>query len=210
MPDLDDDDDRPRRRKIAKAVDGDDADEPVRPKKKKKKPRVRTDDEDDAARERQWRQVPIVLIIVGLVLTLIGTVGIALKAKTGEQSVGVVIVVVMTLVQMAISIPITIAALYFGGQIMGIEYGSMSRAFLGIAAIYCMVMGLDWVLSMIGLWPIVIIVATSVVAFGLFMTLFELDTWEVWASIVCIRIFATGVNIAFYALVLGMAKGALR
>jgi hypothetical protein len=181
----------------------DDDDEPIRPKKKKKK-RIAIEDEDRG--DSKWWIVPVALIVAGLVMSLIGSIGFFTGAKNSKESVGVAVVLVGTLVQFLISIPINVGALFVGGKILGIEYGTPMQAFLGIAAIGSMMMGLDWLLTWLGLWRMAVLLITFVAGFSLFMTLFQLDTWEVWASIICIKILTFLSYIAMIAILIGAAN----
>jgi hypothetical protein len=193
----DDGDDRSVRRNQR---DEDDEDRAV-PRKRK---RIRPRDEDDEAKPSgvAWWIAPCFLLGLGLAFSITGAVGISSKARVPTEAIGVGVILVVTLVQFVVSIPISIIALVIGGKLFGIEYGSPLMAITNIAAIGSMMMGLDWLITWIGLWWSARFVITVLVAISLFMTLFQLDTWEVIVSIICIKAVTFLSYIAVFVVVL--------
>ena len=179
-----------------------------RPKKKKKRNRPAFDEEENASANQAWWIVPVSLIVVGLILSLIGSVGFASKSKDSAGAIGAGIMVAIALVQLLISIPITIVALIVGGKLFSIEYGSPMMAITNIAAIGSMMIGLDWFLSWAGLWPTAIFCITFIAGFSLFMTLFQLDSWEVWVSLFCIKaVTFASYLIVFVVIIAALVRG---
>lgn len=195
--DEDDDDDRP----VNRSRRDEDDEEPAVPRKKKRK-RPRFEDDDVKPSTVAWWIVPCFLIGLGIAFSIAGAVGISSKAKVPSEAIGVGVILGVTLVQFVVSIPISIIALVIGGKLFGIEYGSPLMAIVNIAAIGSMMMGLDWLLTWIGLWHSAIFAITVIVAISLFMTLFQLDTWEVIVSIICIKAVTFLSYIAVFVLVL--------
>jgi hypothetical protein len=205
---------KPRRKIQAEAIDDDDddndRDSPIerKPKKKKKRRPRLGDEDDDKYGNKNWWILPLVLIIVGLILSFVGTIGITLGAKKTSEQFGVIAILIITFLQFLFSIPISILALFVGGKLLGIEYGTPLQAVAGIAAIGSMMMGLDWFLTWLGLWGTAVHVITFIAGFSLFMTLFQLDSWEVWASIICIKVLTVVAYVAVIVFALGAMNAA--
>lgn len=193
----DDDDDRPVRRKRRDDEEGD-----RELPRKKKRSRPRFEDDDTKQSNVAWWIVPCFLIGLGLAFSIAGAVGISSKAKVATEVIGVGAILGVTLVQFVVSIPISIIALVVGGKLFGIEYGSPLVAIVNIAAIGSMMMGIDWLLTWIGLWQSAIFAISTIVAISLFMTLFQLDSWEVIVSIICIKVVTFLSYIAVFVVVL--------
>jgi hypothetical protein len=196
--DEDDDDDRP----VSRSRRDEDDEEPALPRKKKRKRPRFEDDEVAKPAGVAWWIVPCFLIGLGLAFSITGAVGIGSKARGATEAIGVGVILGVTLVQFVVSIPVSIIALVVGGKVFGIEYGSPLMAITNIAAIGSMMMGLDWVITWIGLWWSARFVITVLVAISLFMTLFQLDTWEVIVSIICIKVVTFLSYLAVFVVVI--------
>lgn len=194
--DDDEDDDRPASRKRRE----DDDSREIPRKKKRKRPRF--EDEDTKPAAVAWWIAPCFLIGLGIAISIAGSIGISSKAKVASEAISVGMILGVTFVQFVVSIPFSIIALIIGGKLFGIEYGSPLMAITNIAAISSMMMGLDWLITWIGLWWSARFVITVVVAISLFMTLFQLDTWEVIVSIICIKVVTFLSYLAVFVIVL--------
>jgi hypothetical protein len=165
-------------------------------KKKKLKRRAPVEEEDDYAKSlRHFEYIgPAIVLAVGVVLTFVGAYGAAKGAS------GAVNVVAVMLVGMLISIPLTIGALMVAGMILGIEYGRFAPAILKIAAITFVANGVLWVGDWAKLPSMLTFPVSCLISFGLFMTLFDLDTWETNASmgVVNVLTFIGHVVIAMF------------
>jgi hypothetical protein len=192
---------RPRRKK-AEAVD-DDAeaeppadDPPVRKKKRRKRDRVvyAPDPDDERAKENEKREWLITgtLFVVGFAMLLIGTVGLAAKKDFAE--VGTAALVVSSLVSVAIAIPVTLVALIVGGSILGIEYGSPVSAVRNIAGIFLFLDGLNMIFAWAGM-PAIGWIVSLVVGFSLLMNRFDLDIWELWATVFAMRVVGFAAHV---------------
>jgi hypothetical protein len=161
-------DDRDRR-------DRDDEDDRPRKKKRRKGAAVgaaREDKESSALAE--WAP-PLFMMVIGLVLTVVGTWGLA---KGPDAAVAPVAAVVLRVVGELIAIPITIVALMVIGSVFGIEYGTFTHAVRSLAAMGFLVSGLMDVLDWAGLPFFVYQPVIFMIGLGLFMTLLRLDVWE--------------------------------
>ncbi|HEY2784442.1 MAG TPA: hypothetical protein VGJ05_05650 [Fimbriiglobus sp.] len=193
---------RPRRKKAELAGDGaaEEApvDEPVRKRKRKKRRDIAVhnpnfDDIRDKENERREWIITVSLFCAGFVLTIIGAIGVS--GKKDFADVKAVTLIVTCLLGVVISIPVVLVGLAVGGSIIGIEYGTPVSAFRNIAAITMFCDGLGWV----GLWvgmPMLMQVFSMLVAFALFMSRFQLDVWELWASAIAVQAVLLGVNAA--------------
>ncbi|MFO0937531.1 MAG: hypothetical protein U0798_13555 [Gemmataceae bacterium] len=181
------DDDRDRRDRRNRQ-DRDDDDQPTRSRKKKKRSRRSETEDEEKSFHQAWWFGPVVLIIIGLVLSFVGAAGTAAGKKHAVEAIGTGIMLVGAFIQFVVTIPLSIVALIIGGKICGIEYGTPLQAVANIAAISSMMMGLDWILEWVGLWYSAIHVITFLVGFSLFMTLFQLDHNEVWISLFFMKI----------------------
>jgi hypothetical protein len=170
---------RPPRRLRAEAAEEPDPPRPARPKRTKKFRKQLPAEEDDsherALRHYEW-VVPSIVLGVGVILTGVGTVGVAGK-EGALHDIGV-----MT-VGLFVSVPLTIGALMVGGILMGIEYGRVGPAILKIAAITLVVNGVLWIGDWARLPGMLTLPVACLISFGLFMTMFDLDTWETNASL---------------------------
>jgi hypothetical protein len=186
----------PPARKPVRAVveddDEDDDDEPrskarTRPQPKpkpKKKAKGRTFvpvDEDQESRDRALTQFEWIFpaVLLGLGVTLTAVAGFAMGG-----AVGTVVVLMVLAACLCIAVPLTIVALMVIGIVAGIEYGRIGPAILKIAAIAFVVNGVYFLVGgWIGLPFFVVVPIGCAVSFGLFMTQFDLDTWETNASV---------------------------
>jgi len=175
---------------------------PKRTKNKRFKPAKPEFDEDEARRNSALRHyewtMPSIVLGIGMVLTFVCAMG-ALKSAGG----GVLSFLFLTL-GILVSIPITIAALMVVGMACGIEYGRLGPAILKIAAISFIANGIMY----LGEWikfPLIVFPISCFVTFGLFMTLFDLDTWETNASVGAINVLAYLSKWALIFLLIGMA-----
>ena len=189
----------PKKAKSAEPAPVVDDDEPERPKKKKKKKLddlskqlLRKQDEDDARRAESLKHfeftVPIVMLVIGMALSVVGAFGAA-KGVSGIYVFTVLCVFVATYV------PLSIGALMVVGLLMGINYGRLGPGILKMAAITFLVNGI-W---LIGDWfklPIFVIAPISgFISYGIFMTMFDLDTSETGASTGVLNIMTFVANI---------------
>ena len=139
------------------------------------------------------------MILVGLILTCVGSYGIASRPEFG---ISPVYMVVGRIIVELITIPITIVALIFIGSVFGIEYGTLFSAVRNLAAILFLVGGMmdlfDWLrLPFFVTQPIVFLVAV-----GLLMTLFRLDMWETIVTVVGLNLLSWMFQFAAVFLVL--------
>jgi len=192
------------RAKPARSDDDRDEDEPREKPKKKKKKRgiVQPVDESEADRERKLRNFewvfPGVLLIIGLILAFVGAVG-ASKLAAGFT-------MLVLAVSLVISVPLTIAALMVIGIAMGIEYGRLGPAILKIAAITCMATGIMYLGAWLKLPGMIVFPVSCFVTFGLFMTQFDLDTWETNVSVGALNGLTFLAKLALIAAVLAVAQ----
>jgi hypothetical protein len=201
---------KPRRKKAELADD--DApppdDPPVRKKKRRKKDRTfilpDPDDERDKEKEKREWSIAGVLFGIGFALMIAGAVGVAGKKDFEEIRTGAL--VFASLVSIAISIPVTILALIVGGSVLGIEYGTPVSAIRNIASIFMFMDGLDWVFTWAGA-PLAGRIATLLIGYGLLMNRFELDVWELWATVIAMKAVGFAVHVALaFALFAAVSK----
>jgi hypothetical protein len=168
--DDEEDDDRDRR-------DRDD-EEDDRPRKKKKQRRkgafAAKDEEKESSVVAEWAP-PIFMMVIGLILTVVGTWGMA---KGPDAAIAPMAAVALRVVGECIAIPITIVALMVIGSMFGIEYGTFTHAVRSLAAMGFLIGGLMDVLDWSGLPYFVYQPIIFMIGLGLFMTLLRLDVWE--------------------------------
>lgn len=192
------------RAKPAREEDDRDEDEPrEKPKKKKRKREVvQPVDESEADRERKLRNfewvVPGVLLVIGLVLAFVGAVG--------ASKLGAGFTMVVLAVSLVVSVPLTIAALMAIGMVMGIEYGRLGPAVLKIAAITCVATGIMYVGAWLKLPGMIVFPISCFVTFALFMTQFDLDTWETNVSVGALNGLTFLAKLVLIAAVLAVAQ----
>jgi len=203
-------------RKPARRPDPDDADDagfdlveeppapkPAKPKRRKKLrrriPAAEDDSHEVALRHYEW-VTPSIVLGVGAILTLVGAFGVAGKAAV-LHTLGVLVVGLL------VSVPLTIAALMVGGALLGIEYGRFGPAVLKIAAITLVSTGVLWVGDRVKVPEMLSVAVSCVITFGLFMMMFDLDTWETNMSLGMVNAltFVAHLVIAMF-LVVGEAK----
>lgn len=171
----------------------DTADDRPRPKKKKKRRQfTQVDDDGQADRDRvlaefEW-YYPAAILFVGVVMCLIGGIG-------AGGAVGLIQTVGVLVIGLAVSIPLSVAALMVIGILCGIEYGRFGPAMLKLAAITCVANGI----MLIGEWRhlpwFVFCPISCLVTLGLFMTQFELDYGEANTSVGAINLFTFLANV---------------
>lgn len=165
----DDEDDRDRRDR-----DGED-DRPQKKKKRRKGAAVGAPREDkEGSALAEWAP-PVFMMVIGLILTVVGTWGLA---KGPEAAVAPMAAVAIRVVGELIAIPITIVALMVIGSVFGIEYGTFTHAVRSLAAMGFLVSGLMDVFDWAGLPYFVYQPIIFAIGLGLFMTLLRLDVWE--------------------------------
>ena len=195
----DDDDDEPLLARVVAVPDEDD-DEPVRvPRKKKKKKRVAEEEPAEEPGANEW-VIPLVLMGLGLILTLVGTIGIARGDPEYGLSAGAAVAV--RLLGQVIAIPITILALIGIGTVMGIEYGTLTSTIRNLAAMGLFMGGLLDVFEWMHLPWFVYQPISLVLGLGLLMSLFGLDVDEAMATMVGLNLLAFLLKLAMFMLVM--------
>jgi hypothetical protein len=179
--------------------DRDDRPEPAKPKPKKKR-RVQpttVDDDGQAARDQALKEFewiwPLILLAAGVVLTFVGGFGAA-------GPIGAFQTLLVMVLGLLVTIPVTIIALMGIGMLVGIEYGRLGPAILKIAAIAFIVNGIYFVGEWMKLPVFIVFPIGCAVSFALFMTQFDLDTWETNASVGAVNVMtfiATMVMVGF-------------
>ena len=166
--------------------------EPERPKKKKRKRSSIPDpiDEDQAARDRALRDFewvwPSVLLGIGMILTFV--------SAFGATKLGALFTLGVLCLGLVITIPLTIAALMIIGLLLGIEYGRIGPAILKIAAITFVANGIMFLGAWMRLPGFIVFPISCFISFGLFMTQFDLDTWETNASVGLLNVLSFGAK----------------
>lgn len=158
--------------------DRDRDDEDDRPHKKTKKRRrgmaaAPAEDKESSA-VVEWAP-PVFMMVIGLVLTVVGTWGMA---KGPDAAIAPMAAVTLRVLGELIAIPITIVALMVIGSMFGIEYGTFTHAVRSLAAMGFLISGLMDVLDWSGLPFFVYQPIIFMIGLGLFMTLLRLDVWE--------------------------------
>lgn len=185
------------RQRARKRRDADEDEEPDdRPRRRKKK-KSRSQPEETSSTS-EWI-IPSVIGGVGLLMTVIGAVG---AGGAGHAIVSVVIFLVAQVIQ----IPVTIGALMVIGGVLGIEYGTLVGAIRGLGAVSLLTNGM----MAIGAWldvpffvyqPVVFLIG-----FGVFMTLFHLDVWETWITMVALDLMTWVFLFVTMIVLMGMVK----
>ncbi|HVK18225.1 MAG TPA: hypothetical protein VM533_14880 [Fimbriiglobus sp.] len=148
-----------------------------RPRKKRKKPRhgaVAPREEKESSAVAEWAP-PVFMMVIGVILTVVGTYG---HAKGADAAIAPVAAVAIRVVGEMIAIPITIVALMVIGSVFGIEYGTFTHAVRSLAAMGFLISGLMDVFGWVGLPFFVYQPIVFMIGLGLFMTLLRLDVWE--------------------------------
>ncbi len=194
---IDEDDDEPLLARVVAVPDDDD--EPVRvPRKKKKKKRVAEEPVDEPG-ANEWI-IPLVLMGIGLVMTLVGTIGIARGDPEYGLSAGAAVAV--RLLGQVIAIPVTIVALIGIGTVMGIEYGTLTSTIRNLAAMGLFMGGLLDVFEWMHLPWFVYQPIMLILGLGLLMSLFGLDVDEAMATMVGLNLLAFLLKSAIFILVM--------
>ncbi len=195
------DDDEPLLARVV-AVPDDEDDEPVRvPRKRKKKRRVAEEEAAEEPGANEWI-IPLVLMGLGLILTLVGTIGIARGDPEYGLSAGAAVAV--RLLGQVIAIPVTIVALIGIGTVMGIEYGTLTSTIRNLAAMGLFMGGLLDVFEWMHLPWFVYQPIMLVLGLGLLMSLFGLDVDEAMATMVGLNLLAFLLKLALFMLVMMM------
>jgi hypothetical protein len=179
--DDEDDDDRPRKKRPLD--DGDDD----RPRKKKKVKKKRSSSLYDDLEDRDkpifdvgdWVMSGL-LFSTGLILSFMSSVGIA-GTDHAFKALGVMFLGLIVL------IPLVVGTLMIVGMLVGIDYGEYKSAIIKLTAVATFNNGLLWLAQWIGIPWFVAIAMCGIFCFGLFMGLFELDTWETNISLAAIN-----------------------
>jgi hypothetical protein len=162
-------------------------DEPEKKPRKKAKPKpdalskrlLKEHDEDEARRADSLKHfeftVPIVVLIIGIVLSIVGGLGAA-KGVSG------IFVFVALCIFVAIYVPLCCGALMVVGVLLGINYGRLVPAILKLSAITFIANGLTLIGESMKLPGFLVFPICCFISFGMFMTMFDLDTWEANAS----------------------------
>lgn len=202
-----DEDEEPRRvRRPVRAIaaDEDEDDEPIPVPKRKKKKKKRVEEPEEEA-PNEWA-VPLVLMGIGLVLTIIGTIG---YARTPDFGLSAGAAVAFRLIGQVIVIPITIVALIGIGTVMGIEYGTLTSTIRNLAAMGLFIGGLvdvmDWAhLPWFIAQPIIF-----VVGLGLLMSLFGLDVDEAMFTMMGLNLLSFLLKMALFMVIMMMVHKAV-
>lgn len=187
VADGDEGDDAPRAKRPSKFRDDDDGEPRAKRRKKKRRRDIEHSPEDEEKeREREnaiyeWG-VPLSLMLFGLAMMLFAGFRIA-RSPGFDGAVTAGAMIGITFVYALIKVPLTIVALMVIGMMVGIEYGTVTSAIRNLAAITFMADGITWLGSSFGLWGVLVYPFAGIVTFALFMTLFQLDTWETWISL---------------------------
>lgn len=180
-----------------------DDDEP-RPKRKRKKAGKETVSQDTNDAIMAWIG-PAFLLAVGLVLTGLGSAGVA-----RQQQVDQLPVVVGAMVGELVSIPLIIGVLVVVGSVFGIEYGSLGGAVLNLLGIGFFVGGAIWACEWGKVADFVYNPVLAIVTVGLFMTFFKLDMWETMVTVFCLNLLSFAVNFVLTLILFAAADKALR
>jgi hypothetical protein len=177
----DEDDDRPRKKR---PLDDEDEDRPRKKKKvKKKRSSSLYDDLEDRDKPifdvGDWVMSGL-LFSTGLILSFMSSVGIA-GTDHAFKALGVMFLGLIVL------IPLVVGTLMVVGMLVGIDYGEYKSAIIKLTAVATFNNGLLWLAQWIGIPWFIAIGLCGIICFGLFMGLFELDTWETNISLAAIN-----------------------
>lgn len=95
-----------------------------------------------------------------------------------------------------VTVPLTVVGLMVIGMGLGIEYGRLGPAVLKIAAITCVATGIMYLGAWLKLPGMIVFPVSCFVTFGLFMTQFDLDTWETNVSVGALNAMSFGAKVA--------------
>jgi hypothetical protein len=179
--DDDDDDDRPRRSR--RDDDYDDDDRPRKKKIRKKKQRGLYNELEDKSPHKfdvgDWIMSGL-LFSTGLILSLVSAVGI-MGSDHAFKALGVMFLSLLLL------IPLMVGTLMIVGMMVSIDYGEYKMAIIKLAGVATFNNGLLWLAHWIGIPWFIAIGLCGLICFGLFMGLFELDTWETNISLAAVQ-----------------------
>lgn len=210
---VEDDDDAPRPKKRSRRDDDDDA---PRPKKKKRRRDLTLTPEDEEAEQakdnaiHEWG-VPLSLMLFGLGMMMFAAFRMG-KADAGVAALSTAAMFGFTFLYALVIIPVTIVALMVIGMMIGIEYGTPLSAIRNLAAICFISNGIMFLGSSFagGMAGIIAIPIAGVVSFGLFMTLFRLDVWETWISLVGLNLMSKALQFLMLIVMAALAAKAAR
>lgn len=186
-----------RPRPTKDAIDDDD-ERPLRKKKKKKKRFSPLEREDSSKIDvGEWIMAGL-LFSTGLILCFASALGIAPKGEAFR-------IIGLMLLGVVVTIPITVVTLMVTGMALSIDYGEWKIAIVKLAAISTFNNGLIWLGQWLGI-PMIMLCVCVLVCFGLFMSLFELDTWETNASLAAINIVQFVARMLLFALMMQAAR----
>lgn len=159
-----------------RAIDDDDEedDRPRRKKRRRKGVAAASAGDKESSAVAEWAP-PVFMMVIGLILTVVGTWGMA---KGPDAAIAPMAAVALRVVGELIAIPITIVALMVIGSMFGIEYGTFTHAVRSLAAMGFLISGLMDILDWSGLPFFVYQPIIFMIGLGLFMTLLRLDVWE--------------------------------
>jgi hypothetical protein len=138
--------------------------------------RSRSAKETDAS-PGEWL-VPTALLVVGLMLALSGIF-------VHEGAAGVRGLLILIAVNLAVTIPITIAAMYVAAAVLGTSFGALGTAILKLVAINVLYLGIVLTGTFVGA-PVIGLVVGVVVSWVLFSFLFDLAWYETLISLLII------------------------
>ncbi len=164
-----------------------------RPRRKKRRPRRSADIESEINENSGWWVQPLLLIAPGVIMCLFAAAKIA---GVGQMAA----TIVAMCVYMIVVIPVLIVALMFIGSLLGIDYGEYKRAIANLTAIAFFNNGLMWMFAMGHIPLFLSFVVCGIVAFVLFMWLFELDYWETKITILALNIAEFGAQLLMMGL----------
>ena len=134
--------------------------------------------ETDAS-TREWL-VPTALLVVGLMLALSGIF-------VHEGAAGVRGLVIVVAVNLAVTVPITIAAMHIAAALLGTSFGTLGTAILKLAAINVLYLGIVLTGALVGV-PLIGLIVGVVVSWVLFSFLFDLAWYETLISLLIIGV----------------------
>ncbi len=189
-----------------RAIDDEDdryEDEDDRPRKMKRRKEAAAGkpvDEEANSVLTEWVG-PIFMVVAGLVMTVVGTWGVA---KGPEAAIAPMAAVVIRVVGEMISIPVTIIALMVIGSVFGIEYGTFFGAVRGLAAMGFLVGGLTDIFTWSKLPVFMYEPIIALIGLGLFMVLFRLDIWETLVTIFCLNVLSWVFSVVTFLIILAV------
>lgn len=147
---------------------------------------------DAALRDYEWI-FPSIVLFIGVTMMIVGAFGTS--TLTGIATLGYVCVYLI------VAVPLIIAGFMLVGMLVGIEYGRIGPAILKIAAITCVANGIMCIGDWMKLPGFVVFPISCFITFGIFMTQFDLDTWEANVSAGVVNVCSFLANIALVAFI---------